>query len=195
MEGRGAIVLVPIVAGAGMIAAALAWFGAIQLGGEATGARVRLVLDSACASEAMRARAEDLGLAPVVEGASLSVTLPGLADDRAHVPGVLAAPGRLEVSVEGALRPLSVRNVGVQIALSGTPVTLLTTDQALPSRGVTAVLDGVPVPVESVNGGEIMLAAAADTPQDALRLATDRVVAIRHPLPCSVTVTHLQDVP
>lgn len=195
MEGRGLVVLVPIVTGAGMILAAVAWFGAIRLGGKADGPRVRVVLDSTCAAAAISDRASDLGLDPVADGPAVLLSLPGLPDDREHLPGVLAAPGRLELFVDGAPRPAQVRNVGVQIALSGAPVTLLTTDQALPAQGVTARLDGVEIPVESVNGGELMLAAVAATPQEALRVATDRVVAIRHPLPCAAAVTAVEDAP
>jgi hypothetical protein len=49
-------------------------------------------------------------------------------------------------------------------------------------------LDGQKVELENSDSGvELQIPARAADSRSALRLATDRVVALRHPLPCPVT--------
>ncbi|MFN7142252.1 MAG: hypothetical protein ACK4YP_00625, partial [Myxococcota bacterium] len=179
----------------GIVVATVGWYVRVQTTeGVATGERVRITFRSTCDAEArpvLAARLADYGMpaAPSADVLAFDVTLPGaLPDERAHVPTALAASGVLEVSVDGARRDLTVQNVGMQLAFSGAPVTLLMVSESLPDRGVTATLDGVAMDVEEVTGAELQLAARAGQSTDAIRLASDRAVQIRHPLPCPVTV-------
>lgn len=182
----------------GIVLATVGWYLRVQTTESvATGERVRITFQSACDAEArpvLAARLADYGMpaAPSAEGLAFDVTLPGtLPDERTHVPTALAAPGALEVSVDGTKKDLKVQNVGMQLAFSGAPVTLLMVSEGLPDRGVTATLDGVAMDVEEVTGQELQLAARAGQSTDAIRMASDRAVQIRHPLPCPVTVVRV----
>jgi hypothetical protein len=185
----------------GIVVATVGWYARVSsFEGQATGAQVRIRLTSECADAVrpvLAARLADYGLpAQPGDGLSFDVTLPGvLADERAHVPLALTQPGLLEVAVDGTPRPTKVENVGMQLAFSGAPVTLIMLSEPLPEKGVTARLDGVDVDVEEVTGQELQLAARAEQSTEALRLATDRAVAIRHPLPCRVTLASVTDLP
>ncbi len=182
------MLLVPVVFGTGMILAAGSWYIAVQgTSGTAAGARVTATFDSACAADTIHDRLLDYGLPGEWSGADLTLTLPGMPGDEL-VPAALAAPGRLELSAEGAPVPYTLIEGGVQINITGTAVSLFTMKKDLPQTGLTATLDGVAVEVESVNGNELMLSARGKDSTEALRYATDRVVQVRHPLPCVVRV-------
>jgi hypothetical protein len=184
-----AFMVVPILLGTGLIAATLGWFATVQgTSGEARGAPARLTF-SGCpeADTAISARIADYGLAPRKEAPGVFVvTLPGLDDDLTHLPAALAAPGKLEVRANGKTWT-RFDKVGVQLAFSGTPVTLVLFPEAVVGADLAVTLDGVPVDVEAATGVELQLAARADTSTHALRLATDRAVQLRWPLPCAVT--------
>ncbi len=183
----------------GIVVATVGWYIRVTTyEGQATGERVRITLASACDAEArpvLAARLADYGMpATPADGLAFDVTLPGvLPDERAHVPTALVAPGKLEVQVDGAPRPVTVSQVGMQLAFTGVPITLLMLNESLPEKGVTATIDGQPVDVEEVTGPELQLAARAGQSTDAIRLASDRAVQIRHPLPCPVTVVEILD--
>lgn len=191
---RGAwLLLIPVVAGGGLIAATVGWWIAVQRGGEARGGWARVDFASECGAAAQGVileRLEAFGLPGRVAEPPLGIELrlPGMEDDLQHIPAVLAAGGAFALTVNGQPVTPRVRNVGVQLGLQGHPVTLLTLEDALPESGVEARLDGAVVPIGSINGGELQLEARDTTPQRALRLASDRAVLIRHPHPCAVTV-------
>lgn len=186
-DSRAAVLLVPIAMGGLLVLGTIAWFAAIQLGGEATGGRAVLTFDDDCAATAISARLADYGLEGTWEDSRLTMDLPGMEDDRTHMPAVLAAPGVL--AVDGiAVRP---RNGGVQLSLGGNPVSLYTLDEVVPATA-HVTLDGEEMKIEQVNGGELQLAALAEDGARALRLATDRVVSVRHPLPCPVRVVSVE---
>lgn len=194
MASRGSwLLLVPVAAGAGLLLAAIGWWLAVQAGGEARGgwARVDFAADCGAAAQGVLAeRLDDYGLEHEVVEAPLGfeLRLPGLPDDLEHLPRALAARGELVLTVGGEPRPARVRNVGVQLGLQGNPVTLLTLEDALPATGVEARLDGEPLVISSINGGELQIDARGDTPREALRVASDRAVQLRHPMPCAVRV-------
>lgn len=190
-----ALLAAAILIGGGLVVATVGWYARVSTyTGQAQGARARLTFSSTCDAEArpvLAARLADYGIPaePAPDALAFDVTLPGvLPDELTHIPKALAARGLLEVSVDGTPRPVTIQNVGMQLAFSGTPVTLLMVSEALPERGVTVTIDGQDVQVEEVTGTELQLAARAGQSTEAIRLATDRSVALRHPLPCEVTV-------
>ncbi|MSP55008.1 MAG: hypothetical protein EXR69_05305 [Myxococcales bacterium] len=195
---RGVILGVPIAIGSLVVGSGLAWIVAIQFtSGKASGARVHVEVTAAPLADqgacdpipTLVARLDDLGLEPSPRGNGLDFTLPGLDDDRAHMPGVLGAQG--DLAVDGVvMRP---NHAGVQISLQGGAVTLLTLNSVV-SATATATIDGEKVEIVQRNGGELQLAAWAAGSSDALRLATDRAVTLRHPLPCRLTLGPLEDV-
>lgn len=188
-----ALMIAPVVLGVGLLTATAGWWFTVQSeDGQAQGRAARLRFESACAAEArpvLQKRLEELGLAPVAEGTlDFVVKTPGMPDDLEHLPKALARPGTLEVRAAGQAQPVKVANVGVQLAFSGTPLTLVMLETAVPDEEkVDVAIDGEPVELESPAGLEIQAAARAEDSRKALRLATDRAVALRHPLPCPVT--------
>ncbi|MDP2306232.1 MAG: hypothetical protein Q8P18_09425 [Pseudomonadota bacterium] len=198
-----ALIAAAIAVAGGLVLATVGWYATVRgTSGEARGVRARVSFTSTCDAEArpvILARLAEYGLpaqpAPDTGGLAFDVTMPGLPDDLAHVPAALAAPGTLEVRVDGAIRPVVIQDLGVQLAFSGTPVTLLLLEEALPERGVEVWIDGKPADVEEVTGVELQIAARAAQSTDALRLATDRAVALRHPLPCVVTAIGAEALP
>lgn len=188
------MVIAPIVMGVLLVGGAAGWFAVVRnTGGTASGARITVPFEAACGAEAEKvlvSRAEMLGLAPTVEAPlRLSIATPGMPDDATHLPAALAAPGVLEVFVNGTPREVEVKDVGVQLAFSGTPVTLVLLSESLPDEGVTARLDGKDVEIEDVTAVELQIASRAGDSRTALRNATDRAMALRHPLPCPVTIS------
>jgi hypothetical protein len=180
-----------VLIGTGMLIAGVAFLLATRFTtGEAQGEHVAITFDSDCGREAIEARLLDYGLESDWAGSTLATQLPGMPGDEG-VPAALATRGELVVKVDGAPTPVRVLNAGVQVSLSGTAVSLLVLETALPSRGVTAFLDGAPLEIEAVNGEELQIAARGADSTAALRAATDRVVQIRHPLPCAVTVAEV----
>lgn len=187
-DPRAWMLLVPVVFGSAMMLAGGAWLFTVRgTSGVASGARVTMVVDSTCAVDTITDRLADYGLPGEWKGPELTLTLPGVQGDDL-VPAALSAGGRLDLFAEGAAVPFTVIEGGVQINVTGTPVSLFTMKADLPQIGLTATLDGEPVEVESVNGNELMLAARGQNSIEALRFATDRVVQVRHPLPCAVGV-------
>lgn len=183
MNERAAILTVPVVFGSAMILAAGGWFLAVQnTSGVARGAPLDIVVPAECNRVAIESRLADYGLPYSWNGETLTVTLAGTPGDE-HFAAALLAPGKL-VLVSGA-EPVVARvtNAGVQVSFAGVAVSLFTYDKALPT-GLVATLDGVPVEVESVNGHELQIAARGATSTEALRVATDRVVAVRWPGAC-----------
>ncbi len=198
-----AFIAAAILVAGGLVVATVGWYATVQgTAGEARGERARLTFTSPCDAEArpvILARLADYGLpamaSPDSGGLAFDVTLPGMPDDLVHMPKALAAPGTLEVRVDGTPRPVEITKIGVQLAFSGAPVTLLLLAEPLPERGVEVLVDGQPAEVEEVTGPELQIAARASQSTDALRLATDRAVALRHPLPCPVTVVGAEAMP
>ena len=185
-------VAAPIAMGGGLVIATIGWFAVVSgTAGTARGARVAFAVEADCAEAAdvLRARAQMLGLEPEIADARLSLAMPGMPDDATHLPVALAQPGLLEIAVDGAPRRAAVREVGVQVAFSGAPVTLVMLEDALPERGVTVTIDGAPADVEEVTGSELQIAARAGQSREALRIASDRAMALRHPLPCAVRLS------
>ena len=179
----------------GIVLATVGWYVRVStFEGVATGASVRFAFQSACDAEArpvIAARLADYGVpaTPAADGLAFDVTLPGaMPDEATHLPKALAAPGQLAVRIDGVATPATVTNVGMQLAFSGSPITLLMLNESLPERGVTASLDGVEVDIEEVTGPELQIAARAGDSREAIRIASDRAVQLRHPLPCAVTV-------
>lgn len=174
-----------------LVGSTVGWYGVVSnSSGTATGDVVTLSF-SGCpeAAPVLASRLADYGMPAEANGLDFKVTLPGrMADERTHIPKALAVPGALAVSVDGTPKPVSVKSVGVQLAFSGAPITLLMLSEPLPEQGVTATIDGEKVEIEEVTGEELQIAARGNQSDEAIRLATDRAVAIRYPLPCPVSV-------
>lgn len=192
VDKRAFVLLIPISMGAFLILGTIGWYAAVQVGGTARGGSAKVTFDSACGTDAMTARLADYGLSGAWLGPVLTMQLPGLEDDKVHMPAALTLPGTLTVTTRGAAQPVTMRHGGVQLSMGGNPVSLFTLDTALDAEGLVVVINGETVDVEAVNGGELQIpATAADGPR-ALRLATDRVVSVRHPLPCQVGVVSVE---
>lgn len=189
MNERAVVLAIPILFGGGMIAAGVAWIVTVQLtDGAAKGEPIALELSSDCANTAIAARLAEWGLPANWEGTHLRIVGPGMPDDREHMRSAIVAPGVFTLSHEGQPVPAKVRHAGVQMSLQGQPVSLLTLEAA-PPNAVEARLDGELLEIESINGGEVQIRALAESSEAAMRLAADRVVWIRYPLPCRVDAT------
>ncbi len=197
-----AMVVAPIVMGLLLVGGTAGWFWTVErTEGTAQGPRMRLRVDADCAAgaAAVEARVADLGVLERAgtNGAAqataltrdLAIRAPGMPDDRTHLPAMLAAPGALALTRKGTPVEVAFTNVGVQLAFSGTPITLLVAEEPLPPpEDLVATLDGATVEIEAVNGVELQLASRAGDSRTALRGASDRAVQVRHPLPCPVRV-------
>lgn len=186
---RAWLLAAPIVVGGGLLLAGAAFLVVSRTSsGQASGAPIAITFDSDCAKEAINARLADFGLPASWSGAILTTQLPGTPGDEA-LPESLARRGQLSMLVNGTDSGLKVDNGGVQVSLQGGAVSLFTLSGNLPETGVTVSLDGEPLEIESINGNELQIAARGLTSTDALRIATDRVVQVRYPLPCDTRVT------
>ena len=192
-----AMFLGPVLVGGGLVAATAGWYLKVQdTAGEAAGAPfpVRFAADCGEARAPLEARMKDLGLHIEPDASAPAGTFgytlrgPGMDDDATHLPAMLAAPGKLVLTKGGVPVELSPRDIGMQLAFSGTPVTLMVFPEPIPAEGLAVTLDGAPVEVESLSGVELQVASRAADSRTALRTATERVVQIRHPLPCAVRV-------
>lgn len=187
-DRRGWLLGAPILMGGGMLLAGAAFLVASQTtSGSASGAPIRISFDSDCAKSQISARLSDFGLPQAWDGAVLTTQLPGTPGDSA-LPETLARKGALSILVNGVPAGLSVKSAGVQVSFQGAAVSLFVLDGNLPDEGVLVSLDGEPLEIEAINENELQIAARGATSTDALRVATDRVVQIRHPLPCDARV-------
>lgn len=178
---------VPVAVGGAMLLAGVAWVITVfTTDGVARGPQVDVQLSDTCANAAIDARLAEYGLPGTWTGSTLRLTLPGMMGDEG-VPAALVAPGQLRMSSGGKPLDAQLLNAGVQVNVKGVAVSLYTFDTAIP-EDVVVTLDGAPMEIESVNGNELMLPGYGAHSTDALRIATDRVVQVRHPLPCAPTV-------
>ncbi len=195
--GRGGWVLfVPVLSLLLVGGAAMGWVFAVRAGGAPGAGRARLELTGSCAAEAKLAvetRLADYGLEARIEAPSptllvIETQTPGAADDLEALPRALAQQGRFEVWQGGKVRLTHFVDAGVQLSFAGTAVSLINLSEAVEAEDTEVRIDGQNIDIESINGGEVMLVAEGKTAPESLRNATDRVVAIRHPLPCALTV-------
>lgn len=193
--GRGSWVLVvPVLSLVVVAAAAIGWVVAVRMGGEAKGEKLTIRLEGECAHEAKTAistRLDDYGLAHTLSSPEPGVLLvetqtPGFPDDAVTLPKALTQVGKFEVWQNGAVKLTHFADAGVQLSLMGSAVSLITLSESIVPEGVEVRIDGQVMEIESINGEELMLVAGGASAQEALRTATDRVVAIRHPLPCGL---------
>lgn len=197
--GSALFTAMPIVLGVFLLLAGVGLFVAIQMGFTATGARVRYQWRSACDAEArpvIFARLEELGLpaTPFGAGLDVQVQLPGkFEDEKDHVGQMLARRGRLEVYADGKLVTDRFKEAAFQLSLTnGVAVTLLNLDVEPPVEGTSVRIDGQDILVNSITDGEVQLATTEEDPQRAVREATDRVVVLRHPLPCDIQLVRAE---
>ena len=197
------MVIAPIVVGVGLLGATAGWYMTVQRAdGVATGPAITVAFAPECTGaeaegvrDRLKARMDDLGLAPALvpttDGTwTFTLRTPGvLPDEREHLPKALAAQGRLVVHSGGTPLSLAPRDVGFQLAFSGTPITLIVFPEPLPEQGLTVTLDGAPMDVEQAAGVELQIAARAGDSVSAVRAGTERTVVVRHPLPCTVRAT------
>lgn len=189
MNQRALLLAVPILFGTGMIGGGIAWLLTVQLtSGTAKGAPIRLTLSDSCADAAISARLAEWGLPATWDGRTVTFPGPGQPDDATHMPEALLRPGKLELREGDTVLDVHVRHAGVQLSVEGLAVSLVTLDKAV-APTITATLDGEPLTVGSVNGGEVQFENDQRDNVAALRQATDRVVWLRYPLPCAVEVT------
>lgn len=152
---------------------------------------MEVALEATCGDqirEPLLARLADYGLpGDLSPDLRLRLQGPGLPDDLEHMPAALTRPGRFEIWQGGAPTSRRFQDAGVQISITGTATAVIMLDQAPDPDGLQVRIDGLPINAD-VNGNELQLHITEASSQDALRQATDWVVAIRHPLPCEVRV-------
>lgn len=197
--GSALFAAMPVLLGVFLLLAGVGLFAAIQMGFTATGARVRYQWRSACdaaAKPVLFARLEELGLpaTPFGAGLDVQVQLPGkFEDEKDHLGQMLARRGKLEVYADGKLVTDHFKDVAFQLSLTnGVAVTLLNLDVEPPVEGTSVRIDGMEVLVNSITDGEVQLATTEEDPQRAVREATDRVVVLRHPLPCDLQLVRAE---
>jgi hypothetical protein len=188
-----AFLSLPILLGLGMMIAGGLLFFAIQVGFDPEGGVIRYTWRSQCdaqAKVALAARLQDLGLPHTAYGAGLDfqVTLPGkFEDEMDHIGRLLTRPGTFAVYADGKLLTDRFKDAAFQLSLTnGVAVSLVTLDIEPPADRTEVWIDNERVPVNAITGGELQVATDETRPELAIREATDRVVVIRHPLPCSV---------
>lgn len=206
-----------VVSGAALVGTL--WFLNRDTGRTATGDRVRIHLQSAClerTERVVRARIDSLGLpAPELvaagDGLDLTLTLPGLPDDRTAIPALLTAPGRLsvrvsdqEVATEGDVAGTGI-NLGpggdpyLELAFQAMAVTALR-EASASGAPMTLLLDGR-VMAEGVGADQIedqkLAVYPADAgPQERMRLAADWSLILNSgPHGCPVVATTVADAP
>ncbi|MBM4368552.1 MAG: hypothetical protein FJ102_20215 [Deltaproteobacteria bacterium] len=187
MNQRAAILTVPVVFGSAMILAAGGWFLAVRTtSGEARGEPFAIAVPAGCNRVAIENRLADYGLPYAWNGDTLTVTLAGTPGDEGFARALLA-PGELRLVSGSEVLAARVVNAGVQVSFSGAAISLFTLDRGLPAD-IVVTLDGVAIEIESVNGNELQVAARGATSTEALRVATDRVVAVRWPGACPPSI-------
>jgi hypothetical protein len=188
-------------------------------GGKASGERVAMVFEAACPiegwQELVARRARDIGLgAPEIasDGATvtLTATLPGLPDDRAAIPKLLARRGLLEMRLDQ--KPLASRSDLVSAAPSvdeaGQPYALLTFTADGAARiaetgdghDMTTLVDGEPratwQSTDTLRDHQVrLLEGGADNRARMRRAADDALVLTHGPLPCDVRVASVSAAP
>lgn len=206
-----AFMAIPLVLAAAALIGALWVLFKLQQGRPAAGDRVALHFQTECApraAEVLRKRADAIGLGePVVAeepgGLLLTATLPGLPDDRTAIPALLAAPGRLELRLNGSA--LATEEDVVQTAINmdagGTPYMELTLnglavkeihEAATSGAALEVALDGAVLLSEdagALRDDKLRLFPSQGTPAERMRAAVDWTILLGSgPLPCAVAV-------
>lgn len=205
---------VPLVFSALALVGALLALLKLDEGRPATGERVTLHVKTACApptGAVMLRRAAAVGLGdPVLveapDGLALTVTLPGLDDDRATIPALLTAPGKLEVRAAGrtvateddvsgtALNMDASGSPYAEIAMNGLALTELR--EATKDGGrFTVLLDGATLldaTFDAVRDEKLRLTPDRSTPGAQMRAVADWTILLSSgALPCPVTAMTL----
>ncbi len=205
--------VVPVVFALFLVANAFALVVLGSLGGRASGERASFRWQSSCAEQAMpimQTRGESLGLgepewAAQGDTITLTATLPGLDDDATAVPALLAAPGELELRLEGRLLATRDDLVSARLELdeSGMPLTTLTFSpeagerlsaevDAAPQGEIVFLLDGVEIARRpnsvKVREHQLRILPGEGETRVRFRRATDRAIVLDHGrLPCEVS--------
>lgn len=207
----------PILFGGALMTAVAGLAVVAWIGGEATGERVEIVLEGACAAEAapmVERRVEEIGLGEAVldvrdGGIAITATLPGQDSEveRESIPKMLAAAGDLTVTrgEEILIRRAEVERAELQFGDVGEAIAVAIIDEAAQERMNVAIdadpegslqirMDGeimVDRPsIGRVVDQELRIIDVAEVPPDVrMRAAVDRVTILTHgPLPCSLSV-------
>ena len=207
----------PILFGGGLMAAVGGLALVAWIGGEATGERVEIVLEGACAAAAapmVEQRIAQIGLGePVIDvgagGITITATLPGLDDavERQSIPQMLASAGELTVTQgeEVLFSRDAVERAELQLGDAGEAIAVVIITEAAQERMNVAIdaapkgtlqirMDGT-ILVDRPSIGrvveqELRIIDDAEVPPDLrMRAAIDRVLVLTHgPLPCPLSV-------
>lgn len=203
---------------------ALALLGALwvmfklQNGRPPAGERVTMSLVTSCAAQSgpvILRRAETVGLGdpvstPTAEGLSLTVTLPGLPDDRTAIPALLLAPGHLEIHAAGrtVATEEDVTGTALNMDAGGSPYAELSLnglamaelrEATKDESGFEVLMDGVSILKEekgSVRDEKLRLTPERAPPGMQMRTVVDWTILLGSgALPCPVTLGALATAP
>jgi len=197
---------VPIVFIGAMMFAVAMLFVLTRTGGDATGERVLIEFDSACADAAqplIAARAEQIGLGDPgwPSSAVLTASLPELTDARSTIPALLARQGLFSLTNEEGTEVLdntAIEEIAIDLDNAGMPNTLIKLrPHALASIGdstaeyLTPSIDGEARAANRrtaiQNEGFVTLDSGTGRTADRMRKAADWAIILEHgPLPCPV---------
>lgn len=204
----------PLLFATALMLATAALVVLVWIGGTPEGARVSIPLRGTCAAEArelVAARAAEIGLGDpqleVRDGALVvTATLPGLEDDEAKIPALLAARGWLEIAQGDTVLVdrTAVIEASLRLDEGGTaytwldlmPDTVPTLEAALeadPEGDLTIRLDSEIAAIRpnsrGIKDGGIRVSSPGElTPRERMRIAADTVIRLNHgPLPCALS--------
>ena len=187
-------------------------------GGTASGERVQMIFTAECMSTAaplIMARVEELGLGQPESTQQgnrfeLTATLPGLENDRQHIPRLLSQQGRLQV-LDGENQLASeadIKTVSLDLDESGMPIVKIVFDPTVHQRLAKHIdenprdeliiqidaTDQIERPNSAKLGDELRLLAQTGDTRAQMKQSADRTIVLNHgPMDCEVVVESVKD--
>ncbi len=217
-KGASVFMAMPIVLASLLLISIAALAGLVWIGGSADGERVEMRFTSACGerlNEVLPERVAAIGLGDpqfvfTPTSVQITATLPGLADDTVHIPGLLARQGILSIvandttlATEADLEKVAIEidessAAYLQLVLKPVPHAALQKHIAAhPAGKVSISIDNVWV-VDRPNSkklpnDELRIVVESENNRERMQSVTDHMIALRYgPIPCPVTVSSVK---
>ncbi len=212
----------PVLFATALMLATAVLAGLVWWGGSADGDRVTFDLTGRCAADAaplVEARMGEVGLGdPTLQRVGddrlrVTATLPGLDDDRAHIPGLLGARGWVDIARGDTvvLDRTAVTEASIRLDEGGAAYAWLDLTRegvealeaalaADPDGELTIRLDGETAAIRpntrGIKDDGIRIVSPGEmTPRTRMRIAADTVIRLNHgPLPCGLSAGPVADV-